>query len=96
MGLFNIKAKLLDSEAVGQFLGEGAAEAGEAPIVQWVPSGENALVDVVLPDATTQAGLSEAGFRAEPEGSIVQFVRFGFGRVDKVSSEKITVYFAHQ
>lgn len=96
MGLFNIKAKLLDSEAVGQFLGEGAAEAREAPIVQWVPSGENASVDVVLPDATTQAGLAEAGFRAEPEGSIVQFVRFGFGRVDKVSSEKITVYFAHQ
>jgi len=96
MGLFNIKAKLSNGEATGNFLGEGAPETGGAPIVQWVPSGENVQVDVVLPDATTQTGPAEVGIRDEPAGSIIQFVRFGFGRVDRVSSQKITVYFAHQ
>jgi glutamyl-tRNA synthetase len=96
MSLFNIKAKLLNGEATGQFLSEGAANVDEAPIVQWVPSRENVPVEVVLPDATTQAGLAETGLKAEHVGSILQFVRYGFGRIDKVSSEKIIVYFAHQ
>jgi hypothetical protein len=96
MGLFNIKARLLNGEATGQFLCEGAANVDGAPVVQWVPSGENVPVEVVLPDATTQAGLAETGLKMEHVGAILQFVRYGFGRVDKVSSEKMIVYFAHQ
>lgn len=96
MGLFNIKAKLTNGEATGEFFGEEAADASDAPIVQWVPSGGSVPVEVVMPDTTIQAGPAELDISNEPPGSIIQFIRFGFGRVDKVSSQKITVYFAHQ
>jgi glutamyl-tRNA synthetase len=95
MGLFNVKAKMLDGDAVGRFVGEGASEV-DAPIMQWVPSEGNVSAEVVLPDNTIQTGVAESGFRSEHVGSIIQFIRFGFCRIDKVSSEKITVYFAHQ
>jgi hypothetical protein len=49
-----------------------------------------------MPDATIRKGLAEKGLTSELAGSIIQFVRFGFGRVDKVSADSATVYFAHQ
>ena len=97
MGLFNMKPQELNGdELTGKFLGEEIDDADQAPILQWVPSESNVSVDVVMPDATTRKGLAEKGLLSEPEGSIIQFVRFGFGRVDKVSQDHVTVYFAQQ
>ena len=97
MGLFNLRPQeLVGNELRGEFMGEQIALEEHAPILQWVPSESNVQVDVVMPDATIKKGLAEDGIMTEAVGSIIQFVRFGFGRVDKVSPGHVTVYFAHQ
>lgn len=97
MGLFNFKpSKFSDRELSGEFLGEGLVEGERAPIIQWVPLEESMAVDVVMPDATIKSGLAEKGLASEKVGSVVQFVRFGFGRIDNASPDRMTVYFAHQ
>jgi hypothetical protein len=40
-------------------------------------------------------GFAEEGLKGEGVGSVVQFVRFGFCRVDDARSDRITMYFAH-
>jgi glutamyl-tRNA synthetase len=97
MGLFNFQpVEFADGELRGNFVGEEIEGAENAPILQWVPPEANVAVDVVMPDATIRKGLAETGLTSEPMGSIIQFVRFGFGRVDKISADRVTVYFAHQ
>ncbi len=97
MSLFNLKPLgFSDGEMQALFLIEAVSEAEDAPILQWVPAEENVPVEVVMPDATVQSGFAETGLASEPVGAVVQFVRFGFGRVDQVTPNRITVYFAHQ
>jgi glutamyl-tRNA synthetase len=97
MGLFNFKPLgFVGEELRGEYVGEEVGSSESWPIVQWVPAESNVPVDVIMPDATIKKGLAETGLTSEPVGSIVQFVRFGFGRVDKVAADRVTVYFAHQ
>jgi len=97
MGLFNFRpVSVSDAEVSGEFLGEVVSDAEKMPIMQWVPSDENVHVELVMPDATIKKGVGEIGLRAEPVGSVIQFVRFGFGRIDSVAPDEVTVYFAHQ
>jgi len=97
MGLFNFKPQgFVGEELRGEYL-EGEVGGSESwPIVQWVPAESNVQVDVVMPDASIRKGLAETGLKSEPVGAVVQMVRFGFGRVDKVVADRVTVYFAHQ
>jgi glutamyl-tRNA synthetase len=97
MGLFNIKPLSLSSEELqAQFQSETAESSDSLPILQWVPGEQNLPADIIMPDATTKSGFVEDGIRAEAAGSIIQFVRFGFGRVDKLTPNPVTCYFAHQ
>jgi glutamyl-tRNA synthetase len=97
MGLFNFKpSKVSGGDVDGAFSGEEVREGEHAPIVQWVPQAENLEVDVVMPDKSVRHGRAEKGLGAEAVGAIIQFVRFGFGRIDSKESEGLTVYFAHQ
>ncbi len=97
MGLFNIKPLgLSGGEFRAQFHDEAVGGAENAPILQWVPEDRGLRVDVVMPDASVKTGLAEVNLINEPVGSVIQFVRFGFSRIDNVTSEKITAYFAHQ
>jgi hypothetical protein len=48
-----------------------------------------------MPDATRTKGFGEMNLLGEVEGSIIQMVRFGFGRIDS-KEEPFTVYFAHK
>jgi glutamyl-tRNA synthetase len=97
MNLFNIKIQTSQKNGVSAgLLGESATEAENAPILQWVPDKSSVQVVVVMPDASLKQGLAETGLSSEPIGSIIQFVRFGFCRVDATTHESITVYFAHQ
>jgi glutamyl-tRNA synthetase len=97
MGLFNFKpSKFSDGELSGEYLGEEVKEGEHAPIIQWLPAGENVKVVVVMPDSTRRSGFGEKGLASEKVGSIVQFVRFGFGRIDQAAPEHMTLYFAHQ
>jgi glutamyl-tRNA synthetase len=95
MGLFNIRPLgFHDSELRAERLDESVQEP-DLPILQWVPAEENVPVSLVLPDATNTGGYAEIGLKTETVGSVVQFVRFGFCRVDQMSSDKVRLYFAH-
>jgi glutamyl-tRNA synthetase len=97
MGLFNMRpVGLSDGELKGECLGESITKSENVPILQWVPDEQKLPVSVVMPDATQSNGFAEEGLRAEAVGSVIQFVRFGFGRIDEINADKITVYFAHE
>jgi glutamyl-tRNA synthetase len=96
MGLFNVGGLQSEKDNMScQFLGE-TSENEKTPIIQWVPSDENVTVRVVMPDATIITGLAESGLKSENEGAIIQFVRFGFCRLDQKADDTVSVYFAHQ
>jgi glutamyl-tRNA synthetase len=97
MGLFNMRpVGFSDGELGGECLGESITKAENVPILQWVPDEHKLPVTVVMPDDTQTNGFAEEGLRAEPVGSVIQFVRFGFGRIDEIKADKVTVYFAHE
>ena len=96
MGLFNLSQLTLENnEFTSRYVGESTA-SGQAPIIQWVPIENNVAVQVVQPDATITKGLAEAGLKAEEVGAIIQFIRIGFCRVDQITDNVISLYFAHQ
>jgi len=96
MGLFNLSdLTTANNEFRMRYAGESTA-SGRAPIIQWVPSQNNAIVQVTLPDATTIKGLAELDLKSEKVGAIIQLVRFGFCRVDQITENLIELYFAHQ
>ena len=72
------------------------ARAIRAPLVQWLPETHQLHCEVVMPDASRATGFVEDGILAEPVGSIIQMVRFGFGRIDDTSRSGIVVYYAHR
>jgi len=97
MGLFKLKPlNFSDGELNADFLGEAVGGAENAPILQWVPAEQNLPADIVMPDASTKGGLAETDLSSESVGSVIQLVRFGFGRIDRITPNLITVYFAHQ
>ena len=96
MGLFNVKPLgLTHGELEAQYLSEGVSGVEDAPILQWVPE-DKLEIQVVMPDASIRTGFAERGLSVEPVGSVVQFVRFGFGRIDESTPASIRVYLAHQ
>jgi glutamyl-tRNA synthetase len=95
MGLFNIQILSFENgELRAERLDELAPEA-DVPILQWVPAEDKVSVSVVLPDASETSGFAERGIKEETVGSVIQFVRFGFCRIDKAESDRVTLYFAH-
>jgi glutamyl-tRNA synthetase len=72
------------------------ARAIRAPLVQWLPETQQLSCQVAMPDASRAKGFVEDSILAEPVGSIVQMVRFGFGRIDHTSKSGIVVYYAHR
>jgi len=97
MNLFNIRIEGANSgENFAAHKVDGIEPVNKSPIIQWVPSKHNVAVQVVMPDATIANGFAESDLQKESVDSIIQFVRFGFGRIDSISSNQATVYFAHQ
>jgi glutamyl-tRNA synthetase len=97
IGLFNIRIiRLTNSQVDAEFIGETISEMKDVPMIQWVPAEENVPAQVVMPDTMIKKGVAEVGVRLLRVGSVIQFVRFGFGRVDSNQDNGLSVYFAHQ
>jgi glutamyl-tRNA synthetase len=68
-----------------------------ARIMHWLPAdSELSKVEVLMPDGTKKIGLGEDGLKQLREGSIIQFERFGFVRLDKKQGDKLIFCFAHK
>ncbi len=68
----------------------------KAMIVQWVPVEGSLSAELVMPDATVKTGFIEPYASNLKVDDVVQFERFGFARLDKVTDTKLVFYFAHK
>ncbi len=99
MELFNVEIKSVENNSIiAAFHSQDYMKAREvkAPLVNWLPHENNTVGEVVMPDATRTKGPVETNIRQEKVGSIIQMVRFGFGRIDSINEEQVTVYYAHR
>ncbi len=99
MELFNVEIKSVENNDIeAAFHSQDYMKAREvkAPLVNWLPGENNLIGEVVMPDASRTEGPIETNIRQEKVGNIIQMVRFGFGRIDAMNDQIITVYYAHR
>jgi glutamyl-tRNA synthetase len=91
--LFNIS---VSPRGVAFYAGDSLAEARahKAPIIQWLPVEEATPCTLFTPDGPVR-GFCEPAVARE-QGSVVQFERIGFARIDQVTEEGIEAYFSHR
>ncbi|RME53908.1 glutamate--tRNA ligase [Candidatus Woesearchaeota archaeon] len=87
----NIKNKTYHSDAYDAFKGKGTS------IIHYLPDDPSQLINttIIMPDATSITGVAERNATALNEGDIIQFIRFGFCRLDKKEPNHLTFYYAH-
>jgi len=62
--------------------------------IQWI-SEPNAKLKIVMPDGSTKTGVGEINMKKLKVGQLIQLVRVGFCRVDKINKD-IVLYYAHK
>ena len=72
------------------------ARSIKARIIQWVPVDDNVNVKIVMNDASIKTGIGEAALKDLEVGSIIQFERVGFARLDEITDDELIFYFAHK
>ncbi|MBX7076690.1 MAG: glutamate--tRNA ligase [Methanobacteriaceae archaeon] len=72
------------------------AKENHARIIQWVPVEENVKVKIVMPDASIVEGVAETDIKDLDVGTLLQFERFGFVRLDSKNDNEITFYYTHK
>ncbi len=94
--LFNVKVRAAGNEYTLSYAGGDLAEAraARAPIVQWLPA-ESFVPGFLLTQERLVPGAFEAAVSAET-GSVVQFERIGFARIDRVEPQELIAYFCHR
>ncbi len=86
--LFNVK---LDKKTVYSKKQDFGFETKK---IQWVTQ-DNIRVKIISPEGVIE-GLGEKGLLKLKENEMIQMLRIGFARVDKVGGDSITLYFAHK
>ena len=71
------------------------AKAVGASLIQWVPIDLGVPTTVVMPEHRLVEGVAEPASNQLRKGSVVQFERFGFVRIDDVTT-RIVAYYAHK
>jgi len=98
IGLFNAQVlKAGGDKIVAEFHSQAVEVAKElkVPLIHWLPAEGNLEVEVLRPDGTVE-GLGEPNLAREQTGSLVQLVRYGFGRVDEVAEGFVRICYAHK
>ena len=94
--LFNVIVSREDGEYVLTYAGDQLSEARDvkAPIIQWLPA-DCALPCVLRKQEGDVLGVCEPDVMREA-GSVVQFERVGFARIDDTAGDRIVAYFTHR
>jgi glutamyl-tRNA synthetase len=90
IGLMNLFSVKLKKEA--EFISKKIKM--ESQKMQWV-SEPNAKIRIIMPDGVEVGAAAEPDIKKVKEGQILQLVRIGFCRVDKVNKD-IVLYYAHK
>lgn len=64
-------------------------------VINWLPGEGNACVEVMMPDKTIAKGVAEKNIQSLKIGEVIQFVRFGFCRLDSISNGSYMFWFTH-
>lgn len=92
-GLFN--AEIKGDKAIYKSGDHKKALKRNSPIIQWLPPN-SIECKVIMPDGEKVKGLAERNLLNLEEGDIVQFVRFGFVRIDRIEDGEVKAYFTHK
>jgi glutamyl-tRNA synthetase len=98
MELFNVKIENKRGNSVtATFSSESYEDVRKikAPLIQWIPKGEEFPCQVVMPDALVTEGFAESACKKLKPDAIIQFERFGFTRINEVN-QKLIAYYAHK
>src|SRR3989338_2872873 len=70
---------------------------GGSKMVHWLPAEDKELMEirVLMPDGTISKGLAESAASEIKTGEIVQFVRFGFCRLEKKEGRVMSFIYCH-
>ena len=95
--LFNIKITSQEKPISAEFYSKALEDAREleTPIIQWVPYTDNVNIQVMMDDGELIEGLGEPACKNLKVNQILQFERFGFGKVNQIKPS-ILIYFAHK
>ncbi len=85
--LFNIK--------IGKNVEFCGNELKDIPKIQWV-SEPNVKIKIIMPDGSVKIGLAEPSINKLKIGDIVQFIRVGFARFDRIEKDMPVFYFGHR
>jgi len=97
MGLFNLEVTEVEENYVhGRYHSKDYQEARalDAPFIHWLPHQVGVKALVVMPDASVAKGLAEPTCSTLEKGTVIQFERFGFVRVD--STDPFVAYYSHR
>ncbi|MCJ7450571.1 MAG: glutamate--tRNA ligase [Candidatus Nanohaloarchaeota archaeon QJJ-9] len=89
--LFNVRLEDGKAEIVNESL-EYALD-NDLDIVQWLPENDKKECHILMPDGKEKKGYCESNI--EEKDQVVQFIRFGFCRIDEIVKEKVNCYFTH-
>jgi glutamyl-tRNA synthetase len=66
----------------------------ESQKIQWVPQ-KNTKIKIVMPDGSVNEGIAENNVKKLKVNQLIQLVRIGFCRVDKIDKD-IVLYYSHK
>jgi glutamyl-tRNA synthetase len=90
VGLINLGTVVLKKDA--EFVSDEIKF--ESQKIQWVPE-KNVKIKIVMPDVTIKEGIAETNVKKLKVNQLIQLVRIGFCRVDKVDKD-IVLYYSHK
>ncbi len=99
MDLFNIMVENTENGVLrAAFHSQRYDEARKvkAPLIHWIPENRAVRCQVVMPDASVVQGLAEESCKRLQNGTIAQFERFGFIRVDSNKEGLLQAYYCHR
>lgn len=91
--LYNIR---IEDDGSVEKIGGGLdyARDNKLGIIQWLPVDAHKECSIIMPDGTRKNGFCEENL--DTADHVIQFIRFGFCRVDAVEGEDVLCYFTHQ
>ncbi|MBI2668022.1 glutamate--tRNA ligase [Candidatus Woesearchaeota archaeon] len=88
MHLFNFKNN--------KFLSMKLDNSLNAKLIHWLPVSKDLVdVEILMPDKTILKGLAEKDAKKIKIGEVVQFLRFGFVRLDEKKKNKLIFWYTH-
>ena len=86
MNLFNFRNS--------EFISKEHDEKLNAKLIHWLPASKKVVnVEILMGDASVKKGLGEYALKKLKVGDQVQFVRFGFCRLDRKEKDKLVFWF---